>query len=236
MPMAGKGSRFASANYDVPKPLIKVRDRYMFSWALDSLSKCDISKLIVIVLQEHVDKYNIDLILKKHWGGVIEIVVIPEVSDGQLCTVMYAYEHFNSEEDIIILSSDTFIVSNIHNHIQLLSNDVLGLISIIKTEGDNWSFVKLNEKENVVEVAEKVRISDNACTGLYYFSRGIDFINISREVIKNKIKMKGEYYIMAVYSLMLAKGEIIQVSRASEMHDMGSPISKEVFEKGFYCK
>ena len=37
MPMAGRGSRFSDVGHTVPKPMIDVKGKPMYAWAMDSL-------------------------------------------------------------------------------------------------------------------------------------------------------------------------------------------------------
>lgn len=45
--------------------------------------------------------------------------------------------------------------------------------------------------------------------------------------IRNQNKTKGEYYIMPVYNKYLKKDWKVILSHATEMWDMGTPISKK---------
>ena len=45
-----------------------------------------------------------------------------------------------------------------------------GHIPCFHAEGDHWSFAKLDNAGKVIEVREKVRISDNCTFRAYYFS------------------------------------------------------------------
>ena len=55
VPMAGRGSRFASTAGTVPKPLIPVMGRPMVSWALRSIENVLFNQIIFIALKEHVE-------------------------------------------------------------------------------------------------------------------------------------------------------------------------------------
>ena len=82
----------------------------------------------------------------------------------------------------------------------------------------------------MVEVAEKVRVSDNASTGLYYFSRASEFLEIADAIVQNREKTKGEYYVMPVYGKYVERGWRVRLSLAKTMWDMGTPQALEAFE------
>jgi UDP-N-acetylglucosamine diphosphorylase / glucose-1-phosphate thymidylyltransferase / UDP-N-acetylgalactosamine diphosphorylase / glucosamine-1-phosphate N-acetyltransferase / galactosamine-1-phosphate N-acetyltransferase len=228
LPMAGRGSRFAKADTNVPKPLIEVRDKPMLWWALQSVANIQYSELIVISLLEHEEKYSISNIFNQLGFKNVKHIFLEDVTDGQLCTVLAAKEHID-EEDILITSSDTFIVSDIHNHIMNKANQCKGIISVIQMEGDTWSFARTDKNNKVIEVAEKRRISNNASTGLYYFSNGHEFLSHADLIVSRGEKTKGEYYIMPVYQKYIDGKADIHISTASKMWDMGNPEALNIF-------
>ena len=230
VPMAGKGSRYSEKGYNMPKPLIKVAGKPMFLWALKSLEDIEYEKLIFIALKQHEQQYQISKSLNKYVEKSFELVLIDEVTEGQLCTVLKAKEFFKMDDDLLIIASDSFIKSKIGNDIVNKDPYTKGIISVINLPGDKWSFAKVDKEGNVTEVAEKCRISDHASTGLYYFSNPGDFLSASDRIIQYKEKTKGEYYVIPVYQKLIEKKEKIKISIASEMWDMGTPEAKEIFE------
>lgn len=225
LPMAGRGSRFSGSGYAQPKPLIPIDGTPMFALALGSISKLDITKLVVITLREHDIDYHASELIKKNSPYPTEIILLNDITEGQLCTVMAAKEHLLSGEDIIIVSSDTIIISNLHEDIKNKRPDCKGLISVANMPGDRWSFAKTDTTGKVVKVAEKVRISDHASTGLYYFSSGVGFCSQADEILGKKEKTKGEYYVIPVYQKFIDQGDFVGISIATKMWDLGTPES-----------
>ena len=59
IPMAGRGSRFADAGYELPKPLIDVNGKPMIEVVTANIRpKCD-HRFIYICQVEHLNKYNL---------------------------------------------------------------------------------------------------------------------------------------------------------------------------------
>ena len=77
--MAGAGSRFLNAGYNLPKPLIEINNKPMIQAVVESLS---INGTYTYVVQkEHYQKYNLKEILNKismiiiidnknHWNSI----------------------------------------------------------------------------------------------------------------------------------------------------------------------
>jgi len=227
--MAGRGSRFNGSGYNVPKPLIPVEGKPMFVWAMQSIEGIECSELIVIALREHEENYKLTKLIADYAPAQTRLVLIDEVTEGQLCTVLAARDFINTDEDILIISSDTIVVSDIGREISNKKDGCKGIISVADMPGDRWSFARLNQEGFVDLVAEKERISDHASTGIYYFSSGREFVAMADEIINNKEKTKGEYYIIPLYQKMINSGYKVMISEASEMWDLGTPESLNTF-------
>ncbi len=225
MPMAGRGSRFANSGYAAPKPLISVDGIPMFARVLESIKQYPISKLIIVSLQEHEDAYAVRNLVSATPFPNAEIILLDGVTDGQLCTVMAAREQINTPEDILVVSSDTIIVSSLPADIKTKKLKTKGIISVANMPGDRWSFAEVDQQEAVVRVSEKIRISDHASTGMYYFSHGNEFCTYATELLKNQERTGGEYYIIPVYQKYINDGHHISLSHATEMWDLGTPES-----------
>jgi UDP-N-acetylglucosamine diphosphorylase / glucose-1-phosphate thymidylyltransferase / UDP-N-acetylgalactosamine diphosphorylase / glucosamine-1-phosphate N-acetyltransferase / galactosamine-1-phosphate N-acetyltransferase len=236
IPMAGRGQRFLQSGILTPKPLIDVLGSPMLAWAMKSLSETQPSKIIFILLKEHDREYDITKILQKLYGTLAEVVVLDEVTEGQLATVMRAKNYIDDDEDILVSNCDTFVVSELHKDIILHHDNCAGIISTANLPGDRWSFAQVDENDYVTDVSEKVRISNHASTGLYYFSHGNQLVDVAEEIISRREKIKEEYYVIAAYQKYIQRGWKVKISRAKEMWDMGTPESLEEFKKYILSK
>ncbi|MFZ5970318.1 MAG: hypothetical protein ACOYXA_01880 [Bacteroidota bacterium] len=231
LPMAGRGSRYANQGYDTPKPLINVAGKPMVLWALKSLEGMTYSKLVVVALREHEEKFGISALLKGHVRAPLEFVWLGDVTAGQLCTVLEARYLLPPLEDVLVAASDTLVEGNLGFDIATTNHG--GLISVADLPGEQWSFARTDGAGNVVEVAEKKRISHHASTGLYYFRKAEDLIRFGQQMIDQKETTRGEYYLIPVYQKMIAAGISVGISSAHAMWDMGTPEAKRHFELHF---
>jgi UDP-N-acetylglucosamine diphosphorylase / glucose-1-phosphate thymidylyltransferase / UDP-N-acetylgalactosamine diphosphorylase / glucosamine-1-phosphate N-acetyltransferase / galactosamine-1-phosphate N-acetyltransferase len=231
MAMAGRGKRFADKGFETPKPLIKVNGKPMFLWAVKSLENVNYSKIIFIALKEHEQNYNLKKLIEENINSDFELILLDDVTEGQLVTVLKAERFLDTDEDMMVCASDSYIKSEIQNDIKKYKDISSGIISVINLPGTHWSFAKMNNDGWVEQVAEKDRISDNASTGIYYFSNAGEFKKYGTEIVQNKETTKGEYYVIPVYQKMINDGKKIAISVAEEMWDMGTPDSKQNFEQ-----
>ena len=229
--MAGRGSRFESERFEMPKPLIPIYGKPMIYWALKSLRDIAFTEVVVIVLENHETRWKISRTVHDLLGSAVRLVQLPEVTQGQLCTVLAARDYISRDEDLLIASSDTYVVSNLGNAIINRRKTCRGLISVANMPGDRWSFASTNSDGCVTGVAEKIRISDHASTGLYYFSNGGDFLEAADEMICESETIRGEYYVIPVYDIYIKRSWRVEIDTAHEVWDMGTPQSKLRFEQ-----
>ena len=229
--MAGIGSRFRKVGYKYPKYMIEAKGKTLFEWSMDSLIGYNkyVSKYIFVVRKEDNPKEFIMEKMKKYNINNIVIVEIEQMTDGQATTCLLAIPYCNLQNPIMIYNIDTYIEPN-EMKFEDISGD--GHIPCFHAEGDHWSFVKLNENEEVIEVREKLRISDNCTLGAYYFSSAKLYKKLYEDYYKDDSKVENnEKYIAPLYNLMIEKGMLVTISIVNnkKVHVLGTPEELQVF-------
>ena len=194
--MAGEGSRFKKIGIKKSKYEIVARDKTLFEWSMLSLSDFFSEEFIFIVKksdnsEEFIKEKCTSLGIEKY-----EVIGIDKLTEGQASTVMEAKKSINEEDDIVIYNIDTYIKEYIIKKKDIL-DDYSGFIPVFKTNGESkWSFTKLDEEKNVIEITEKIPISDYGTIGLYYFKYFSDFEKIYKENKQEIIKKYfADYYL-----------------------------------------
>lgn len=230
MPMAGRGSRFKEEGLDLPKPLVPVAGLPMFVQALASLGDDQESEVIFVALREHERAFNLNDLIRNYVPNPFQLVLIDDVTEGQLCTVLAARHLLGADEDLLVMSSDTVVVGDLASDIRRKQDHCAGIISTCRLPGEQWSFAETDTNGRVIRVAEKRRISPNASTGLYYFANTEVFLTYADRLIATEQKTGGEYYVIPVYQYYIDDGLLITISNANELWDMGTPKAKRRFE------
>jgi NDP-sugar pyrophosphorylase family protein len=231
IPMAGRGQRFVEQQISRPKPLIDALGQPMLGWALRGLKDFSHSKHIFIALADHQRAFDVRGVLEQLLPNTPwELLLIEQVTEGQLATVLVAQQLINNDEPLLIAPCDTFVVSKLQETITQAGSTCAGIISVADLPGDRWSFARTDESGWVKQVAEKVRISNHASTGLYYFSRGADLVRYGTTMIANQEKTRGEYYVIPVYQKMIDAGQHVAIDVADKVWDLGTPEAKAEFE------
>ncbi len=232
--MAGLGSRFRKAGYQVPKYMIEAKGKTLFEWSMDSLLDYNphISKYIFVVRKEDNAEVFIKEQCKKYGITNVEIVEIDYLTDGQATTCMLAIPYCNMDEPIMVYNIDTYVEPYNMKYADILGE---GHIPCFHAEGEHWSFVRLDEEGHAVEVREKVRISDNCTLGAYYFSSAKLYQSLYEEYYADDTKSKkNEKYVAPLYNYMLEKGMCVTISivPAEKVHVLGTPEELQVFLEG----
>lgn len=231
LPMAGHGSRFRARGIDVPKPLIDVRGRPMYAWAMDSLPLELATRLIFVCLAEHLADGALERDLRARYGHLpLEIVPLEHVTQGQACSVLAARALIDDATPLLVYNADTYTRSDLARTLPALAPDVDGLLSVFEAPGTKWSFARVDATGRVVETAEKQRISPWATTGLYWFRHGHDFVRHADAMIRDADRTGGEYYVAPVYNRLIAEGRHVRIDVAEQVWVLGTPEDLDHFE------
>lgn len=229
--MGGLGSRFRKAGYKQPKYMIEVNGYTLFEWSLKSLEAFSAHKHIFIVKREDNAKFFIEN--KCFLLGIKNfcILEIDYLTKGQAETALLAQKYWNNEDGLFIYNIDTYIEEGTLKP-EIIKGD--GFIPCFKAGGDHWSFVKLNDEGEAIEVREKNRISENCSVGAYYFSSCYLFRILYDEFYSDEKNVEaGERYIAPMYNLLIKKGKkvYIQDIDIDNVHVLGTPEEVEIFKK-----
>ncbi len=234
MPMAGRGSRFADIGIATPKPLIDVRGRPMYSWAMDSLPLALVEKVVFVCLREHLEQCKLQEDIESRYAELDPVILaIDDVTEGQACTVLVARDYIDNDMPLVIYNADTYCRTSLDQTLPALQKKADGVLSVFKAPGDKWSFARTNEEGRVVETAEKRRISEWACTGLYHFSRGADFVRHADAMIADDHRTNREFYVAPLYNRLIAEGADIRIDEALDVWVLGTPEDLDHFNQHY---
>lgn len=224
IPMAGAGSRFASAGYDKPKPFIDVLGKPMIFHVLENLHVSN-SEYILLVRSEHLNKEKvvIDEIVSQF---NVTIVPVDSLTEGAACTVLHAHKLINDCQPILIANSDQIVDINVQDFIHDSdARDLDGSILCFEDTDAKWSYAKLDETGLVTLVKEKEVISSHATVGLYYFRYGKIFVENAIDMIVRNERVNKEFYVAPVYNYAIKNGSKIGIYSIDKisMHGTGTP-------------
>lgn len=232
IPMAGAGSRFASAGYTFPKPLIEVNGKPMIQVVVENLNIE--ANYIFIVQKEHYEKYYLESLLNRIAPNC-KIVQVDGMTEGAACTVLKASEYIENDDPLVLVNSDQYLEWNSNEVMYSFRADEIDAgILTFKATHPKWSYAKLDHTGFVCEIAEKRVISDNATCGLYYWKRGKDFVNSARwMILDEKNRVNGEWYVAPTFNEMIKAGKKIKIKQIDRMWGIGDPESLKFFLENY---
>jgi HAD superfamily hydrolase (TIGR01509 family) len=231
VPMAGAGSRFEQAGYSFPKPLIEVKGKPMIQVVVENLN-ID-ANYIFVVQKAHREKYNLDSLLNLIAPNC-KVIEVDKVTEGAACTALLAKEHINNDAPLFFANSDQFVQWDSNEFMYKMNEtDADGGIVTFKNCHPKWSFARVDEKNNVSEVAEKNPISDNATVGYYYWKHGSDFVKYAEQMIQKDIRVNNEFYVCPVFNEAIAENKIIKSFNIEKMWGLGTPEDLDFFIKNY---
>lgn len=215
MPMAGEGSRFKEAGYDVPKPLIKFEDKELFRRALDSLDMSKVQKYVnfdikytFIVRKEFIIDYNIIDIIKEYYPNA-NVIYVNKTTRGALETLMLAEKYIEDEDYVVSMDCDiqfdceTYIY-NIFS--RLLHDSFIPMVLTFYSKNPIYSFINPINTSYGNHLEEKNPISTYAIGGCYCLGTGKNLKLAAYQYIKDfengKLKSK-ELYLSGVYNYIM---------------------------------
>jgi HAD superfamily hydrolase (TIGR01509 family) len=226
IPMAGNGSRFFNAGYKDPKPLINVDGKPMIQRVVENIAIP--GNYIFIVQAEHYKRYNLEVVLTKLVPGC-KIIQVDGVTDGAARTALLAKQYIDNQRPLIIANSDQLLDWDSSEFMsQLLEIGADGNMALFLANEEKWSYAKI-KNNRIVEVAEKVVISNNASTGVYGWSKGSDYVKYAKQMIDKNIRVNNEFYICPVYNEAIQDNKRILPIFIEKMHGLGTPEDLQLY-------
>ncbi len=203
LPMVGAGSRFASENYKLPKPLIKVSGQAMASQALADLPITERQRFVV-----RKDLSNLTE-LKKELNAAAskpEFITLEHLTDGQATTCIEASQELNTKNPITIAACDNGMIYDVNKIQKLIDDSSIDVIvwgargypgAIRNPEMYGWIEATTDNKIQKISVKKKLNNIniDPIVVGTFTFKRLSDFSKSVALMKSRKGLINDEYYI-----------------------------------------
>ena len=221
IPMAGRGQRWIDAGYTFPKPLIEIKNKPMIELVLENININ--GNYIFICLKEHIEKFSLDTVLK-NLKPDCKIISIDKVTEGAAATILESKSLINNDEPVIIANCDQWIDWSSSRFIDFINkkNPEGALVTYTSTHPRN-SFVKINEENQVVEIAEKKPISNIANAGIFYVKSGKNMIEAIEKMINQEIRTNNEFFLSTAFNEFNFEKSKIMTYHVDEVKSMGTP-------------
>lgn len=235
VPLCGKTLFFDTAEYPFPKPLVEINGQPMIQWVVDNLNGIRQEKNFIFIIKTNEnEQFYIENTLKLLTNNTCEIIKISHDTLGAPCTCLLAIDQINNDLPLIIANSDQIIdadLSQIVTH--FFDSDLDAGVVCFDSVHPKWSYVRLDEQENIIETAEKRPLSRFAIAGFYFFKHGKDFVRAAFRSIKKGPQVNGVYYVAPALNELILENKRLGVFKieSSLYHSFYSPQKIEEFER-----
>lgn len=231
--MAGLGSRFADAGYDIPKPLLPIHQWPMYSVVLANVWPPHAGRVILVARREFRLADSIAE-LRRSSRADIELIEIDYTTRGAADTVQLAQELLDDSQPLVIANSDQFVDADLTDFFdQLNVPGVDGCILTMQDDDPKWSYVSLDADSYVKNVVEKEVISSYATVGIYGFSRAELAWKAFAAMRSASDTVNGEYYVAPAYNQLIRGGSRVSIVDLGPikkcMYGMGIPTDYQNF-------
>lgn len=233
--MAGLGQRFVNEGYRTPKPLIMVKGKTILEWTLESFPIQKEDTLWFAVLKKH--QTDIEPFLYETYGSDIQIIIIDELTNGNLETVYICTEQIDNGNLIILDCDNKYNHNNIRSFIKQIPADKESS-AVFHFKDDNrslpnkWANLSMNDIL-VTEIREKDDgwVDKSKLIGIFYVN-DISFLRKQAEKIFDRnIRTNNEYYTSSVFNLNLEDGYNVYTHEVKDVVPLGTPEDIKLFER-----
>lgn len=233
IPMAGKSLYFSENEYPYPKPLIEIGQKTVIEHVIHNLSSINTTRVRFIFVLNSTDcrKYHLDSTLNIITDHQCQIIRLENETQGAACSALMAISHIANDSPLIIANSDQIFETPLENLVPSFKDSDAGVMTF-ESVHPRWSYVRLDENQQVVETSEKRPISRDAIAGLYYFKHGRDFVESAMRMIQKDSSVNGSFFISPTLNEMILMGKKITTIKvdADKYHTFYTPQKIKEYE------
>ena len=230
IPIGGIGERFKKNGYKKPKALINIYGKPIISYLLDNLNIEKIDYVFIPYNKEYKKFRFEDLLTKQYPNIKFKFYCLDNDTRGAAETINIGITHLEEYRDIpvLCLDSDNFYTCDIVSkwngeNCVITFNDL--------NDNQIYSYLKTDENDKILDIKEKEKISNSACTGAYGFKSIKELKQYTEKIILENITQKLEFYTSGVIKEMIKDGHHFtnKTILNSEFICLGTPIQLKFF-------
>ncbi len=221
LPVAGKGTRLRPHTHTKAKSLVHVAGKTVLEHIVERLLVLDVDQFIFITDE---NGQQIEAFMADKFPQLDCAYFVQQERLGPAHAVALASPAISAGDDVLVVFNDTIFVTDL-TRIPQLCDGIDGLIYSKEVEDYQRFGVNVMKDGVIVDMVEKpdTPISRLAQVGLYYLKDGDGFMRAIEAAIEAGAKVKGEYYLPAVFMRMIAEGCKLGAPTISDWLDCGKP-------------
>ena len=233
IPLGGRGERFSKNGYVEPKPLIPIFEKTMIEYAIDNLNRKK-DDHIYIFYNNKLDAHEFSYKIREKYPEV-RLTCVPDTK-GAAETLSIGLRHVMKQKDhhkkCLVVDCDTFYTEDIVSMFREKTDNTTFYTLNYETK-PIYSYIETDKDESVVDIKEKVKISDKANAGAYAFTDIQELCDFCDHVVNNNITFNNEPYTSCVISEMVKKGIVFKGCKISSdcVVSLGTPDAVTIYKE-----
>lgn len=224
MPMAGRGSRFTKAGFELPKPLLRLYGEPFFWWAAESVRRCvEIRSMTFVVLAEHVRQHRIDHAVRDRFPGA-NVVALNEPTSGALVTAVAGCQAIPGDGPVIVNDCDHAFSADWLT--EMTEADCDGFLCHFRSQDPAYSYAEYDDAGRLLRTVEKQVVSELAIAGAYGFRDRDTFLR--HAAIYEQDCPYAEPFMSGVYNTIIAAGGAVRGAVLDRHVSFGTPAEYEL--------
>jgi NDP-sugar pyrophosphorylase family protein len=166
------------------------------------ISSLKYDEIIFILKKSDIELYNFHEFFKKYFKH-FKIQVIQNQTKGSICSILLAIDHFQVQEEVIVLSIDYSLSEPIEKFVSFCQVNSLdaGVVSF-QSNSTLYSYVKIFQNQ-IIEFTEKERISNIALLGIYYYRDSNMMFQSFKRALFDSITKNNQFYLTPTLNYFL---------------------------------
>lgn len=230
LPMAGRGSRFSMVGYETPKPFLPIHGVPMMVAAVECLPKTPELRIVTLTEHPNVQEYFPDA----------KVYRIPDVTDGQATTCIYALGDVSDDTQITITACDNGAIYDVDLLSNLMNDTSIDVIvwafhnnRTSKLYPHMYAWLDVDSDMRLHDVSVKKPFLDKpnkyAIIGTMTFRRAADFKKGYEFIREHNIRTNGEFYVDNLLKPLIDMGKKIVVFPVDYYLCWGTPNDYKTF-------
>ena len=155
--------------------------------------------------KNEIEVFHLDNIINIIAPGA-KIIGTQESTLGSACTALLAASQLDQNAELLIISANELVdlcLSEVLTYFrkQELDGGTITFHSI----NPRYSYVRLNELNQVIETSQQNPISNHATTGIFWFSKTQEFVEAAKNTIRKNTKVSGKFYVALTFNELILK-------------------------------
>ena len=232
IPLGCLGKIFKTDGYIKPKPLINIFGKQMICYLIDNLYLNDNDNLIIIYNKE-LNNYDFNTILKNKYKN-IQLIELNKETNGPVETILYGINNIDSillSNKCVLFDCDTFYNINILDICRNINDNTVFCFKD-NQEDPIFSYTEFDKNtNNIINIEEKIKISEYANSGCYFFKNGF----LLKTHATKLIDLNNKCYISHLVKYMIDDKNIFKshLLNLEDFNCVGTPIQLKIFCSSF---